>query len=689
MPQTYRALISIMGQCRTREPKKRAARACRAAVLCWIKAVLSVRCHEKRMITIDGLTRLGGTLLRPVLLTFSVIALVVGLVVKWSSFADSQVSADLAWSVGTIPVLLLLAASIIRDLMIGRVGVDAIALLAMTAALALGQSLAAIIVAIMYAGGSVIEAYARGSAERELRVLSDRSPRTATRVGTAGLQTVAASDVAIGDELLVRAGELVPVDGIIFGEGLVDESAVSGEPLPVALGPGDSVQSGTVNAGEPFRMRATAAAASSTYAGIVRMVAAAQTAKAPFMRMADRFAVVLLPLSVGMAGAAWWFSGDPIRGLAVLVVATPCPLILAAPVAFLGGISRAARQGILMKGGAALEAVANVRTVIFDKTGTLTQGGAELIEAEAAPGRNPDDLLFYLASLEQASQHVLSEAILKLARTRGVVLRHPNDVTEKRGSGLNGMIDGRQIRIGSRAFVFNAQRTPLWLDAGERRYARQPVLRVYLAVDGLLAGVFTFGDSLREDAGRALDSLRHLGVEKMMLLTGDDEASAKATVSTLELDEIVANATPEQKLHVVAREMNDESVMMVGDGINDAPALATATVGVALGARGITASSEAADVVLLKPRLTLVPEAIRIAQRTRRIALQSIIAGLVLSAGGMIAAAFGYLEPVAGAILQEAIDVAVILNALRAVTPDDRRSCVFPDELPKPAEKAV
>lgn len=689
MPQTYRALISIMGQCRTREPKKRAARACRAAVLCWIKAVLSVRCHEKRMITIDGLTRLGGTLLRPVLLTFSVIALVVGLVVKWSSFADSQVSADLAWSVGTIPVLLLLAASIIRDLMIGRVGVDAIALLAMTAALALGQSLAAIIVAIMYAGGSVIEAYARGSAERELRVLSDRSPRTATRVGTAGLQTVAASDVAIGDELLVRAGELVPVDGIIFGEGLVDESAVSGEPLPVALGPGDSVQSGTVNAGEPFRMRATAAAASSTYAGIVRMVAAAQTAKAPFMRMADRFAVVLLPLSVGMAGAAWWFSGDPIRGLAVLVVATPCPLILAAPVAFLGGISRAARQGILMKGGAALEAVANVRTVIFDKTGTLTQGGAELIEAEAAPGRNPDDLLFYLASLEQASQHVLSEAILKLARTRGVVLRHPNDVTEKRGSGLNGMIDGRQIRIGSRAFVFNAQRTPLWLDAGERRYARQPVLRVYLAVDGLLAGVFTFGDSLREDAGRALDSLRHLGVEKMMLLTGDDEASAKATVSTLELDEIVANATPEQKLHVVAREMNDESVMMVGDGINDAPALATATVGVALGARGITASSEAADVVLLKPRLTLVPEAIRIAQRTRRIALQSIIAGLVLSAGGMIAAAFGYLEPVAGAILQEAIDVAVILNALRAVTPDDRRSRVFPDELPKPAEKAV
>src|SRR5690606_34158772 len=247
---------------------------------------------------------------------------------------------------------------------------------------------------------------------------------SATRAGAAGLETVAASDVVIGDELLVRAGELVPVDGVILEEGLIDESAVSGEPLPVALRSGDSVRSGTVNAGEPFRMRATAAATSSTYAGIVRMVEAAQTAKAPFMRMADRFAVVLLPLSVGMAGAAWWFSGDPIRGLAVLVVATPCPLILAAPVAFLGGISRAARQGILMKGGAALEAVANVRTVIFDKTGTLTQGGAELIEAEAAPGRNPDDLLFYLASLEQASQHVLSEAILKLARTRGVVLRH-------------------------------------------------------------------------------------------------------------------------------------------------------------------------------------------------------------------------------------------------------------------------
>jgi len=641
------------------------------------------------MITIDGLTRAGEALLRPMLLAFSVIALVVGLLAEWGSFAHGQVSADLAWSVGTIPVLLLLAASIIRDLLIGRVGADAIALLSMTAALALGESLAAVMVAIMYAGGSVIEAYARASAERELSVISERSPLSATRAGAAGLETVAASDVAIGDELLVRAGELVPVDGIILEEGLLDESAVSGEPLPVALASGGSVRSGTVNAGEPFRMRATAAAASSTYAGIVRMVAAAQTAKAPLMRMADRFAVVLLPLTVGVAGAAWWFSGDPIRGLAVLVVATPCPLILAAPVAFLGGISRAAKQGILMKGGAALEAVANVRTVIFDKTGTLTQGGTELIEAEAAPGRDPDDLFGYLASLEQASQHVLSEAILELARERGLALCHPDDITEKRGSGLEGTIGGRRVRIGSRTFVIDGQRTPLWLDVGERRYARQPVLRVYLAVDGLLAGVFTFGDSLRGDAGRSLDSLRHLGVDKMMLLTGDDEAAATATVSTLGFDEVVADATPEQKLAVVAREMSGASVMMVGDGINDASALATATVGVALGARGITASSQAADVVLLKPRLTLVPEAIRIAQRTRRIALQSIVAGLVLSAAGMCAAAFGYLDPVAGAILREAVDIAVILSALRAVARDDHRSPVFPDELPRPAENAI
>jgi len=627
---------------------------------------------------------------RSAMLAFALLCLLAGLAGRWGVFPDAWPSSELVWAIGASPVLLVLAVSIVRDILVGRIGVDAIALLSMGAALLLSQPLPAVVIAIMYAGGTVLEGYARGRAERELRILADRSPRYANLAIASGLKTVAASEVAVGDALLVKAGELVPVDGtLIEAEAVIDESAVTGEPLPETRRAGDALRSGTVNAGEPFVMRATAAAEASTYAGIVRMVAAAQTAKAPFMRMADRFAVLLLPLSLTVAGAAWWFSGDPVRGLAVLVVATPCPLILAAPVAFLGGISRAANQGILMKGGAALEALADVRTAIFDKTGTLTQGGAELIEEEAAPGRDADDLLFYLATLEQASHHVLSEVILELARRRGLALGHPEAVTEKRGSGLEGIAQGRRVRAGSRSFALYGKPHPLWLDAGERRYAQQPVLRVYVALDGLLAGVFTFGDSLRGDAKETLEGLRRNGVSKILVLTGDDETSAKATVAQLDVDGVVANATPEHKLAVVTEEMGTASVMMVGDGINDAPALATASVGIALGARGATASSEAADVVLLKPRLILIAEAIRIAQETKRIAWQSIVAGLLLSAAGMTAAAFGYLDPVAGAFLQEAIDIAVILNALRAIGPSGREQAKPAAPAAKQVEAAV
>ena len=611
------------------------------------------------------------TALHRLLLALAVIGLVAGLA---APLLDWPVGAGWIWSAATTPVIAVLAVSIVRDFWIGRIGVDAIALVSMTAALALGQSLAGVVVAIMYSGGNVLEDFARGRAERDLKALTDRTPRIAHRKAGQELLDIAVADVAIGDELLVQAGEVLPVDGnLLDSPASIDESAVTGEPLPVARKAGDMLRSGTVNAGEAFRFRASAIADQSTYAGIVRMVEAAQTAKAPFIRMADRFALFLLPATLAVAGAAWWGSGDPIRALAVLVVATPCPLILAAPVAFIGGVSRAAREGVLMKGSAALEALAQVRTAIFDKTGTLTEGGAHLIAIETAPGISADEALRLLASLEQASHHVLSDAVLLAARDRGLPLSRPTGVREYRGAGLEGRIDGLCIRAGSRALVVGDAPLPPWAEHSRASSKRQSVLTVFLTVDGKLCAVLIWGDEIRPDTPAVIARLRASGVSRVMMVTGDDAAAARAIGGPLKLDAILADCSPAQKVKTVIAENIRAPTMMVGDGINDAPALAAASVGVAMGARGATASSEAADVVLLADRLEPVAEALSIARRTRVIAMQSIVAGLGLSGAAMFAAAFGFLTPVAGALLQEAIDIAVIVNALRALGDGERR----------------
>ena len=604
--------------------------------------------------------------LRRALLAIALLGLVAGLIVLRTGVGPLQ--PEVVWTAATLPVVVTLAVSILRDFWIGRFGVDAIALVSMSAALVLGEPLAAVVVAIMYAGGTVLEDFARGRAERNLRALTDRSPRVAHRRSVTKLETVPVGEVAVGDELVVRAGELLPVDGVLLDPwASLDESAVTGEPLPEKRRAGDMLRSGTVNAGETFAMRASAAAEQSTYAAIVRMVAAAQTAKAPFIRMADRFALFLLPTTLLVAGSAWYLSDDPIRALAVLVVATPCPLILAAPVAFIGGVSRAAREGVLMKGSSAIEALAQVRTAVFDKTGTLTRGGAELIEIEAAPGRDGDDVLRQLASLEQASHHVLGDSIIRAARDKGLAVSHPRDVREYRGAGLEGYVDDVLVRAGSRKLALADEPLPCWASNSERRYRDQPVLRVFVTLDRRIAAIFTFGDALRADASDALGELRSAGISRIVMLTGDDAAAAKRITALLDVDLVVADATPSEKVATVEVEKTKAPTMMVGDGINDAPALAAATVGIAMGARGATASSEAADVIVLTDRLQPVADAIRIAQRTRSIALQSIVAGLALSGAAMVAAALGQITPVAGALLQEGIDVAVILNALRAL----------------------
>ena len=610
--------------------------------------------------------------MRWALVTIAVAGLAAGVV---ASLAGRPAIADLCWTAATVPVIAGLAVSIVRDLVAGRLGVDAIALVSMSSAIALGQPLAGAVVALMYSGGNVLEEIAVARAERDLRSLVDRAPHEAHRLAEGRVEEVPISAVAIGDRLLVHAGEVVPVDGVVNSDvATIDESALTGEPIPVAKARGAAIFSGSLNAGETFEMSVSALAGDSTYAGIVRLVTAAQTAKAPFVRLADRYALIFLPVTLALALVAWLISGDLLRSLAVLVAATPCPLILAAPVAFIAGVAQAARRGILVKGGGPLEALARAHTVLFDKTGTLTVGGARLLSVEAAPGENADDILMLGASLEQASHHVIANAIVQAATQRGLRLELPEQVRESMGSGLEGVIGGRRVIAGAREMVFTDGRVSDWATRATRRASWRSALIVFVAIDGRPAGALLLADELRSDTPRAIRLLREAGIARILMVTGDRAAAAQAIGAALDLDGVLAERVPSDKVDAVRSEQRLHPTIMVGDGINDAPALASADVGIALGARGASASSEAADVVILADRLDRVGEAIAIARRARYIAIQSIAVGMGLSMLAMVAATLGWLTPVPAAILQELIDVAVILNALRALRPGGLRS---------------
>jgi heavy metal translocating P-type ATPase len=444
---------------------------------------------------------------------------------------------------------------------------------------------------------------------------------------------------------------------------MLDQSALTGESMPIRLERGAEVMSGSTNTGEAFDLRATQIAADSTYAGIVRLVAAAQASKAPMARLADRYSLVFLAVTVALATAAWWFTGDPIRAVAVLVVATPCPLILAVPVALVAGLSRAAHFGVLIKGAKPLEALARINTLILDKTGTLTDGRPQIVDIQTLGDLSKEDVLRFAAALDQASKHPIAQAIVAAAKASGAQLPVPQDVIEVPGEGVRGRIDGRPVMVGGAAFVAAGADAP---QLDEALMAAGSVV-VSLAVDGRLAGHIVMADALREGTGDMLAGMRDLGIARILLATGDRRAVAEAVTKGLGLDAVRAELTPDQKVLLVLSERKSGPVMMVGDGVNDAPALAAADIGVAMGARGAAASAEAADVVLLVDRLDRLLPGIEVAQGARRIALQSVAAGIGLSVLGMIAAAFGYLTPVQGALLQEVIDVAVILNALRAL----------------------
>ncbi len=588
--------------------------------------------------------------------------------------AGQPEAGDAVWAAATAVILVGLVSSVARTLMRGDVGVDAIALVAIAGALALHEYLAGAVVALMLAGGNALEETAGRRARRELTALVERAPRIAHLRRGDDLDEVPVEEVAVGDVALVRSGEVVPVDGVLLSRvAVLDEAPLTGESLPVEHRQGDTVRSGTANTGDAFELRAVRPAAESAYAAVVRLVREAETQRAPFVRLADRYAMFFLPLTTAVAGIAWGLSGESLRALAVFVVATPCPLILAAPIALISGVSRAARAGVIVKGGGVIEKLGEARTVLLDKTGTLTLGTPEVQRVYAADGFEEDELLRLAASLDQLSAHALAEAIVHDAQRRGLKLSFPERVQEALGQGIEGTIEGRRVAVGSTGWLRG-------LGYGDPdRLARSAAVggvesraRILVGVDGRPAGAIVVADHVRDDAGELVRELRKVGVEHVAMVTGDRPSVGARVGGAIEVDDVYADQTPEDKLEVVrAMQARPElrPVVMVGDGVNDAPALALADVGIAVGSAGATIASETADAVIVVDRIGRVADALRIGRRSFGIARQSVLFGIGLSMAAMGFAAFGYIAPIAGALLQEAIDVAVILNALRALRP--------------------
>jgi heavy metal translocating P-type ATPase len=576
------------------------------------------------------------------------------------------------WATTVALMLVPLTWSIVRTLAQGRVGVDAIALVAMAGALAIGQYLAGAVIALMLSGGNALEASASRRARRELTALLERMPSIAHRRAGGGWEEVSVEGLEVGDVVLVRAGELVPVDGDVqSAEAVVDESALTGESLPVTRVRGAAVQSGVANAGDAFELRATRLASESAYANLVHLVRAAETQRSPFVRLADRYAAIFLPLTLAIAAGAWAASGDAVRAVAVLVVATPCPLILAAPIAIVSGVSRAARAGVIVKGGTAIERLGEARTVLLDKTGTLTLGEPAVQEVVPFDGHGEEEVLRLAASVDQLSAHVLAEALVHDAEQRRLSLAEPVDAIEEPGQGMEGSVDGRRIAVGSAAWL--RQRG---YEVGDAEGVGDGVgdaglAKVLVGIDGRLAGVVVMADRLRDDARELSAELRAVGVRRVAMVTGDRRSVAERIAAETGLDRVYAEQSPEQKLAVVRSMRSDPElspVVMVGDGVNDAPALALADVGIAMGGPGATVSSDAADAVITVDRIDRVATAVSIGRRSLGIARQSVVFGIGLSLIAMGFAACGYIQPIGGALLQEGIDVAVILNALRALT---------------------
>lgn len=598
-------------------------------------------------------------------------------------------SESASWVVGAYALVIAAweAVGMIRQLIQGHAGLDILAVTAITAAVLVGEPWAALVVVLMLTGGAALEDYAENRSKRELTALLRKAPQQATRIlapsapgaemhgHTAEVTTedIRVEEVEVGDLLLVRPGALVPVDSILVSEHAVfDESSLTGESLPVERDAGEKVSSGAVNGQAAVTMRAAAPAAESEYQQIVRLVEQAAGSKAKVVRLADRYAVPFTVLALVIAGIAWAVSGEAVRFAEVLVVATPCPLLIAAPVAFLGGMSRAARFGLIVKGGGTLEQLSRARSAAFDKTGTITTGKPVLERLLPADRASEDELLRFAASAEVYSSHVLADSVVQAAKQHGLSLIEAEHAEEIATNGVAAVLrtpdapEAVTVRVGKPSWVRHSAPDLVLADLAPGELA------IYVSVDGRFAGAIVMRDQVREEAAQALRQLSALGIERTLMVTGDVAATAEPIARRLGISEVHAECRPGDKVRIVSS-VQPRPLIMVGDGLNDAPVLAAADIGFAMGARGATAASESADIVNRYDTLSALPRAVSIGKDTVRIALQSIWLGIIISVGLMLIAAFGFLPALLGAWLQEVVDLVAILGALRAVGPRSER----------------
>lgn len=589
-----------------------------------------------------------------------VLSLILGLVLD---FASIDTAAHWVLSISALINVLVLLWGMVEDLRIGKYGIDILAATAIIASVLLREYWAGIVIVVMLTGGEALEDFAEHRAKTELSSLLKHKPKKAHLLKAGKTSDVSVSQVYTGDKLVVLPGEVVPVDAVIIeGESSFDESSLTGESLPVDKKIGDQILSGSVNVEGAITIRALRSAADSQYEQIIKLVRSASSSQSPFVRLADRYSIPFTILAFIIAGSVWILSGEPIRFLEVLVVATPCPLLLGAPIALISGMSRAARAGIIIKTGSAIERLAEVQTIAFDKTGTLTRGIPVVIKVITYNKFAQKDVLAYAAALEQSSAHVLAKSIVALARKQQLKVPKVKQVKELSGLGLKGSLRGQEIIVG-RLHLLETEGVVLpksFKASGVKQTA------TYVAINGQLAGIITFTDELRPEAKSMLKRLHSSGIKNIMMITGDGAATAHTIAKQLGIERVHADCLPADKIFNLEA-VKQRPVAFVGDGVNDAPVLTAADVGIALGARGSTAASESADVVILLDDVSKVATGVEIAHRTFFIARQSILIGIGLSIALMGVFATGRFKPVYGAAIQELVDISVILNALRAL----------------------
>lgn len=564
--------------------------------------------------------------------------------------------AQLIISILGLLLALIMFIDMIKVLKSGNFGIDLLAITAIVATIVLGQYWAGWIVLLMLTGGDTLEEYAANKAKSELKSLLDNTPSKAHLLKDGNVTDVDIDDVKVGDKILVRPKEQVPVDGLVIdGQSEIDESSLTGESVPVNVSEGSHVMSGSINGENPFQIKAEKIAADSEYQAIVKLVKESETHPAKFVRLADRYAVPFTLIAYIIAGVAWYISKDPVRIAQVLVVASPCPLILAAPIAFVSGMSRTSRNGIIIKSGTALEKLNSAKTVAFDKTGTITKGKLVVDEFRTTNHFDEKTVMSYAASIEQNSSHVMAEAIVDYARSNNVALKKTDDLKEITAEGIVGKVEGHVVKVGQASFV-----TKEAVDEVKGS-------GVYVSIDDQYAGVYSLLDQIRPESKSTIAKLKDFGIKNILMISGDKKEATEMVASEVGITKSYPTSLPADKVKIIdGLDKEYHPTVMVGDGVNDAPALALADVGIAMGYKGANAASESADAVILQDDLSKVSTAVKIAHDTMKVAREAVLIGIFICIALMLVAAFGLIPTIIGAMLQEVVDTVAILYALRA-----------------------